>query len=242
MDELIINESQVEKLITLLKLSIVPRELESSSHSFAWTKDLKELANAYFAIVAICHQTSPIGERALHGYIDDEEKSGWDYLKEKFLIAALKDSKWCSPQFWKSLTPSELSALYFDSRLSNESVDKSAGMTLGRLNERAYLINDLGRQLSDLKIEYIFEAFLRCEQRIGGESGFMGFLQKFEAYKDPVYKKSLFFLSIVANECKWIIQDGSYLLSPVDYHELRGHLRIGTIKLLGGRLSDKNTK
>src|SRR5690349_3366695 len=91
MNKLSINESQVAKLIAELKLSAVPSELEASTHSFQWTSGLGELANAYFAIVAICHQTSPIGERPLQGYVhlETQKKVGWDYLKERFLIAAL---------------------------------------------------------------------------------------------------------------------------------------------------------
>jgi hypothetical protein len=115
MNQLTIDQSQVEKLIELLKRSHVPRELESSTLSFKWTNSSDELANAYFAIVAICHQTSPIGERALQGYVEFSTKKriGWDYLKEKFLLAALKDEKWSDPKFWKTLTPGILSGIVF---------------------------------------------------------------------------------------------------------------------------------
>jgi hypothetical protein len=241
MNKLSINESQVDKLIALLNLSHVPRELEASTHSFKWTRGLEDLANAYFAIVAICHQTSPIGERALQGYVDGEtqKKVGWDYLKERFLIAAIKEPKWTSQDFWKTLTPGDLSALYFDERLAEECGDHSTGKTFSRLNERAFLINDLGNQMTELGMQHISEGFIQREGRIGGESGFMNFLRRFEAYKDPVSKKSLFFLSIVANECGWAIQDREQLLSPVDYHELRGHLRVGTLTPIDAKLSEK---
>jgi hypothetical protein len=44
-------------------------------------------------------------------------------------------------------------------------------------------------------------------------------------------KKSMFFLSLATKECGWKLADPESLLSPVDYHELRGHLRIGTVKI-----------
>jgi hypothetical protein len=241
MNKLTINESQVDNLIAQLKLSSVPSELEASTHSFQWTRGFEDLANAYFAIVAICHQTSPIGERPLQGYIgrETQKKVGWDYLKERFLIAALNEPKWTLPDHWRSLTPGDLSELYFDEGLAKECGDNSAGRTLGRLNERAFLINDLGNKLIQLGIQHIHEGFLQCEQTISGEPGFLNFLRRFDAYKDPVSKKSLFFLSIVAKECGWKIQDREHLLSPVDYHELRGHLRIGTLTLFDTTLSEK---
>jgi hypothetical protein len=217
---------------------------EAATHKFTWTHDLRELANAYFAIVAICHQTTPIGERGLQGYTDDAPQSqlkrGWEYLKERFLVRALEEPKWTSALFWNELTPYELSALYQDDTLSKRYGDEAIGRTLNRVNERAALINDLGRVLTRDGFKYIFEAFTRNNQIIDGSQGFLKFLEaNFEAYKDPVRKKSSFFLSIVAAECNWVIKDPEHLSSPVDYHELRGHLRIGTIKVNDPALAHK---
>lgn len=239
MTKISINDSQVSKLIELLRASGVPSEKEKPP--FPWTRDLRELANAYFAIVAVCHQTSPIGERALQGYVgqDLQLKRGWDYLKEKFLLAALNETKWTSAEYWKELTPNELSALYQDETLGKKYGDETIGKTLNRVNERAYLINDLGRRLAKTKTKYIDEAFGQCGQTIEGETGFASFLEKFEAYRDPVRKKSLFFLAIAAKECKWVIKDNENLASPIDYHELRGHLRIGTLIINDKHLSFK---
>lgn len=44
------------------------------------------------------------------------------------------------------------------------------------------------------------------------------------------------------NELGWDIQDREYLKSPVDYHEIRGHLRIGTLILEDKTLLDKIQK
>lgn len=243
MQKITINNAQVDLLSGVLAESKVPSELlEGAAHPFKWNRGTRELANAYFAIVAICHQTTPIGERGLQGYVNNEPelRRGWDYLKEKFLLTALQEPKWSSVVFWNELTPNELSALYQDDTLSKTYGDETIGKTLNRVNERAFLINDLGRILSRYGFIYIDEAFAQCNETIGGSAGFLSFLQNnFEAYRDPVRKKSLFFLSIAEKECAWELKDPGNLSSPVDYHELRGHLRIGTIMINDPELAHK---
>ena len=97
----------------------------------------------------------------------------------------------------------------------------------------------MGHCLSEYGCEFIDELFKRSGQRLEGESGFLHVLKTFRAYSDPVKKKSLFFLSIVKEECGWEIKDERNLFSPVDYHELRGHLRIGTLIINDAELSFK---
>jgi hypothetical protein len=225
-----INNRQVSRLSNLLLSAIIPLELESVTHKFEWNGSRDELANAYLVIVAICHQTTPIGERRLGGYILGKEKFGWDYLKEKFLIKASENKEWVSPEFWSVLNPTKLSELF---------VDNKFGMTLNRINERAYLINDLGTKFKIQNYNYISEALDAAAGIISGRSGFLEMLSVYEAYKDPQQKKSLFFLSLAINECGWEVKDKDNLLSPIDYHELRGHLRIGTISVLDPELRKK---
>jgi hypothetical protein len=230
MSSVSINDNQVTRLIEYLKTVDVPEEQESSTHSYYAPQDLKKLANCYLAIVAICHQTSPLGERRLIGVIENNEKVGWDYLKEKFLAAATTNDEWTSFSFWKTITPLHLSELYQDS---------SKGLTLNRINERTFLLNDLGNQLTELGYNSIEDAFEKSDRFIDGPNGFLTFLKNFESFKDPVLKKSLFLLSIMAKECGWQIKDIEQLKSPVDYHELRGHLRIGTVHATSPALAFK---
>jgi len=84
--------------------------------------------------------------------------------------------------------------------------------------------------LSEQGWNNIERAFDACKRTVSGESGVLEYWKNVEAYKDPVYEKSLFLLSITANSCKRKVNDRDKLLSPVDYHELRGHLRIGTVR------------
>jgi len=225
-----LDEERLKRLTQLLSHVSVPKEAESSDHGEAWSLGQLELANAYFAIVAICHQTSPIGERRLEGVVSSGAKYGWNYLKERFLERAIRQPDWTKPAFWARVSPKTLSQLY---------ADDGYGLTLNRVNERAYLLNDIGARLVEERFTHLHEAFLRCNSTLGGDTGFLEYLRGFEAYSDPVRKKAAFFTSIAVTQCDWKASDFDCLESPVDYHELRGHLRLGTVRILDQYLESK---
>jgi len=221
---------QVNKIAILLRSSRFPERYEPANENLRIANSKINLANAYLAIVAICHQTSPIGERQLEGFISTNYRKGWDYLKEKLLHAAILDPNWADPKFWQYLTPTILSELY---------KDKDKGCTLSRVNERTFLLNNLGEGL-------IHDGFLRIEDAIssldyivGGDNGFIRYLSRYEAYSDPLNKKTSLFLSLAETECGWKYQDPENIHSPIDYHELRGHLRLGTVYVVDERIKLK---
>lgn len=226
----LINYDKAKQLVGILRSTSIPTEQETAEHTFAWKKDHNRLANCYLVIVAICHQTSPIGERILQGVINGKERRGWDYLKEKFLLKANRDNHLTLPEFWQIMSPNQLSDLYSDNKY---------GLTLNRINERCYLINDLGRWLTRHDYQLVSEAFKSCNETIYGDNGFIALLKKCEAYSDPLAKKALFFVTLAINECHWFVRDPQNLLSPIDYHELRGHLRIGTVTINDPILTQK---
>src|SRR5579859_2987919 len=108
MEIVTISEEGYSLYVKILQDLTIPPENESSEHSFRWNGTADNLANCYLAIVAICHQTSPIGERRLEGWIDGRQRFGWDYLKEKYLAAALSQEKLSSPSYWAELTQYDL--------------------------------------------------------------------------------------------------------------------------------------
>lgn len=226
----VLDTERVEAVAAIVQASSPPPEDESGDLSFSWNGSRDELANAYLAIVAICHQTSPLGERRLEGTVSGAIRVGWDYLKARFLIAADRDRWWTQPEYWTVVSPTELSAVYKDGTL---------GLTLNRVSERAYLLNDLGRMLRSKRVSGATDAFQSVGCRLGGDGGFLAFLASAEAYSDPIRKKGLFFCSIAMKECAWRPNDPDTLLSPVDYHELRGHLRIGTVRVVDSDLRER---
>ena len=64
-----------------------------------------------------------------------------------------------------------------------------------------------------------------------GHANLLGSLSTFRAFTDPVHKL-LFVLGLNSATCNWVYQDSELLDPPVDYHEVRGHLRLGTVELL----------
>ena len=73
----------------------------------------------------------------------------------------------------------------------------------------------------------------------GGPSSLISSLSKFRAYDDPVRKKTHFFLALMQNSSVWEYADPQNLGPPVDYHEVRGHLRIGTVVIRDPGLRSK---
>lgn len=224
------NPTQIKKLKEFLKSKKIPKIDETETHSFERTENTLTNQNKFFFIVAICHQTSPIGERRLEGYIDNELKYGWDYLKEKTLTDSSGIIDFSSCRSWANIYPELLSEVYKDEKL---------GLTLNRINERCSLLNDIGRKFKDFDFRTVHDLYTNCSS-LNGENGLLKLLSNFIAYSDPVQKKSLFFLSLMNSVFDWVYKET--LSSPVDYHELRGHLRLGTINIKSESLKYKLDK
>jgi hypothetical protein len=230
MEKIVTDSAQISKLVEILRLSSLSPKEDHPVHHALDSQSAFLLANSYFALVSICHQTSPLGERRLEGIVNGARLAGWNYLEEKFLGKVREDPQWASPKFWRAMRPSDLSELYDDPLF---------GKTLNRVNERTLLLNDLGQRLLGCGYSNIRESFDQCQGVIGGGSGFLTFLRRFEAYRDPVMKKAHLFLAIMVRDLGWAIQDPENMLSPVDYHEMRGHLRMGTILIQDPQLASK---
>jgi hypothetical protein len=102
---------------------------------------------------------------------------------------------------------------------------------------RAALLRDAGTRMSTngwsgiADIQAAEDGWL-----IRDERGMLARLADFDAYRDPVRKKSYFLLELLRNECRWHYRDPNHLGVPVDYHEARGHLRLGTVRVLDPEL------
>ena len=166
-----------------------------------------------FTGVAISHQT-----QRLEGQIGDKHFRGWDYLIRSFARSARKDPSWLEPVRLASLTTEQLLAL-----LGNRDV-------IG-LEARVRLLRDLGiKQMRMNSIETFHDSADGWLMTKEG-NGILQRLAAFEAYKDPVRKKASYFCAIMKNHGIWEYMDPQSLPPPVDYHELRGYLRLGTVRL-----------
>lgn len=188
------------------------------------------IPNFYFYVVGICHQTSPRGLPPAEGTVEGKRRVGWDFLWSKFEEACRSDLNRLTPKSWAKETPASFSRTFSDDRL---------GFRLSDLEGRVRLVRSMGNQLIGTRTTNVHALYKRCEGRIRrGSPNLLTELSSFQAYSDPVEKKSIFFLSLMRNTGVWEFVDPEALEAPVDYHEVRGHLRIGTIEVSDPNLSE----
>ncbi|MEO8017424.1 MAG: queuosine salvage family protein [Pseudomonadota bacterium] len=179
--------------------------------------------NFYLSLVAICHQTSPRGRLPLEGFVHSIRLAGWDYLLAKFEQAAQADPHLLTPEHWRTISSQEVRQVFHDQHLGDRLVDSDG---------RAELLRDLGAKMLANDWTRADQMYEECEGHVTTtDRNLLRVLSQFAAYRDPVQKKSQFFLSIMKNSGNWTYPDSSLLGPPVDYHEVRGHLRIGTIHI-----------
>jgi hypothetical protein len=185
-----------------------------------------ELADFYLPLVAICHQT-----QSLRGTIDGKPTRGWDYLNAMFRRAVERDPSLLASARWAEFGEGDLRTLF---------TDPDVGETLSQPGDRAALLRNLGSVMLAEGWSCFNDLYGAAEARISsGEPNLLGLLARFRAYDDPVRKKSTFLLGLVRNEAAMGFVDEENLLPPVDYHEIRGHLRIGTVVVLDQGLRRK---
>jgi hypothetical protein len=215
-----VNRRVCADLADWLRFRVVPPDQEEFSlNGFS----PQEIGSFYLLLVAISHQTSPQNTAPLEGVVAGKHVRGWDYLSAKLEEAVRRNPTILSPQFWARTNASDLDNLFRDDSLGDRLTD-----TRGR----SALIRDLGQKMiqrSWISANDIFEA---SGGRIDtGSPNLVNELAGFLAYRDPVRKKSYFFLALMRNNGVWTYKDSDRLGAPVDYHEVRGHLRIGTVEV-----------
>lgn len=209
------NNKRCNEVAQILRRMKIPEPIEDVP-PLPFTQEQE--ANFWFFLAAICHQTSPVGKPPLIGLVDGVERRGWDFLVHAFRVSATFSKSLLNPSEWKSMTGARLKLLF------NEMLTEA--------DERASLIVDLGERLESRGWNSIYIANDVCRQQITGDSpNLLELLSDFRAFSDPVEKKSSFFLALMQNSGLWRYRDGEKLPAPVDYHEVRGHLRIGTVHI-----------
>ena len=214
----------------VLARHVIPAATEENANALGLPASA--LPNFYFLTVAICHQTSPVGQPRLGGTLTTGEKAwGWDYLRRRLAERACDDLSLLDPLHWQRLDARELGKLL-------EAQEGPVHLT--DPERRAALIRDAGTRMaangwSGADAIYSEEAgwLLR------GSRGILVRLGEFDAYRDPVRKKSYYLLELLRNECGWQYRDPENLGAPVDYHEVRGHLRLGTVRVLDPELESR---
>jgi hypothetical protein len=219
-EPVVVDVEACRRLAGLLKSHTIPTDREDSCP--LWLSS-EGVGNFYFLLVAICHQTSPRGRQPLEGDIGKRHLHGWDYLSAKLEAAARLDLQILSPDYWARITAQDVGELFRDETLGDRLSDPAG---------RALLIRNLGQKMlqrSWICVDQLYHA--ACGRLATGSPNLLDLLAQFRAYEDRVRKKSFLFLALMQNAGLWVYADPDQLGAPIDYHEVRGHLRIGTVQI-----------
>ena len=188
----------------------------------------------YFALVAICHQTSPIGKPRLEGTVDGKFYYGYEYLYERWMVAAKADLCILGREWLRTAQAGDVITILHD---------RERGSTISDPDGRAELLRDIGRKMLLDGVRHVDEYYEKSGGWLrdhDGRPGLETLFSRFEAYgKDPVKKKLTFFFILMKRYGYWEYRDSENLGAPVDYHEMRLHLRLGTANVLDQQLLAK---
>jgi hypothetical protein len=211
---IVLNLVRCREVATILQRMEFPRQFVQQQ---VFCSRRQIVGNFNLMLVAICHQT-----QNTMGVVDGQEYRGWDYLQRKLNAHCQSNPDFLDIQNWTTLSAEEL-----DSALA------PAQSTLAFLDgkKRTALINDLGRHMIRAGYSSFEQLYNSSNGRCCGEWSIISFLKVTEAYSDTNGKKARLLIGLLRDAHGWEFADAHELGPPVDYHEIRGHLRIGTVSV-----------
>ena len=224
-----VNASQCKKIGQAVK----NLRLHSSFYQrefIAFKADKETKLRAYFWAVAICHQT--------HTLINKKDNlKGWEYLEQVFSNLAKDDSELLDPGVLAELTIEELSTklkpLFADDNNPNH-------CTLDRLEERSRLLIDSGKIIKEKYDNKLTNLVTKSDgYLIKDEKGLYKLLEQFEAYADPMRKKSTILIKFAQDAGLLKIKDPENMIVAMDYHMQRVLLRMGCVEINDPELKNK---
>jgi len=196
------------------------------------TKDLNSLITpdvdtsverALFAFLlasSICHAT----KGGLSGTIKGKNVKGWDYLLGVFCCASENNNFEFEPFYLRTMDAKLLNSILYD-YASNPVVE------LDDLDRRTEIIRSVCNDLIDQYEGKVLNLLNLCNHKVGGDTGAYFRLSQFNAFKDPLRKKSTAFLMTVHFSKIWEIVDQCNVEPMIDYHRMRSFLRTGCLKV-----------
>lgn len=221
-----LNTAQCKKLAEVVApLAFRASHLHRPFLSFEAPRETK--LRAYLLASAICHQTHTL-------IFKTKNLKGWACLEDVFTRLGQSDSELLKPEFLRTLT---VDALVEKLKLNFAEDGNPDHCTLDRLPERAGFLIQIAKTLID---KYHGEVSLLLDKTGGflsrGEEGFYKLMEEFEAFRDPLRKKSSVFLQLVHGAGLFEIKDWSSLEPVMDYHMQRLLLRTGCLEVVDGDL------
>lgn len=219
-----VDRQVCDRLAALLRRVTVPIGVDHPIFD-----DEVDFGSFFLLLVAICHQTQSVA-----GSVNGRTLRGWDYLQEKLLQQVKKDAGLLQRDRWRAMSGEGLTELFRDA---------VTGSSVPQAGERAQIVRNLGEVMCHLRWHRLQDLYIASKGRIAtGKTNLLQLLRMFSAYRDPVFKKSFLLLGLMRDLGAWDYADDENLGPPIDYHEIRGHLRIGTIKVHDASLDEKLRK
>ena len=177
--------------------------------------DRRSVGNFNALLVAICHQTQSIS-----GEVDGRWCRGWDYLEARLDKQCRNDPQFLQIERWRTLSTEELNKALTPLAMKPAFAD---------IDARTELIRDIGDAMFDAGLTSFEELCVDMGWRCCGQRSIISFLKNTQAYSDPNEKKARLLIGLLRDAHGWEFKDAHELGAPVDYHEIRGHLRVGTV-------------
>lgn len=173
----------------------------------------------YFFSVGICHQTYQLANSSMNLY-------GWDYLEYGFL--KMIES---SPALFEPTSIASSDSKRLIDQISTFFAPEGDLCTLDRMQERVALYQDMAAGLLRTSNGSVYEIISSCSDINGNISTLRLYekLKAFEAYRDPLNKKSSFFIKLAIDAGLIKIADAENLVPVMDYHMQRILLRTGCV-------------
>jgi hypothetical protein len=228
-EQVMVNETQCQKIAAIIKTLEPDNDFYQREYLTLSAQEETKYRMHFFA-VAICHHTYTLHHPML-------DISGWDFIEHVFLHLAKEQTALLNPAFISKATVKEISKM-LAAWFAHD--DKKQACTLDRLDERAGLMLDAARKLIDRydgSVKKLFDAsggFLRKE-----DSGLYEVMPEFEAFSDPLQKKSTFLIKLLMDAGMIEIKDPENFIPIMDYHMQRVLLRTGCVEVLDQALRDR---
>lgn len=225
-DKVIVNEFQCTQVGERIKpLQIRKNHFERPFLSFPADNETK--LRAYLFSAAICHQTHTLVNKR-------KNLKGWSCLEDVYTSLGIANSSLLDPAFLASLSPEDLSV-----RLKPLFSDDGSpeNCTLDRLVERSNFLIQASKLLNDKYSGRVENLLARSNDfLINKGTGLYELLGAFEAYVDPLRKKSTVFVQLITDAKLFKVKDPENIEPVMDYHMQRLLLRTGCVEVLDSSL------
>ncbi|VVB81983.1 Uncharacterised protein [uncultured archaeon] len=221
-NNVVVNESQCRLIAERLE-PLQFRKDHFDRPFLAFPADEETKLRAYLFAAAICHQTHTLVNKR-------KNLKGWSCLEDVYMALGKANSRLLDPAYLAKLGPEELSGklkpLFADD-------GNPENCTLDRLVERSNFLIQTSKLLNEKYDGKVRNLLVKSNGfLLNGGTGLYEILEKFEAYADPLRKKSTVFVQTIIGADLFSVKDPESIEPTMDYHMQRLLLRTGCVDVL----------